>query len=57
MSREAVAVETSVRLIPRLCSCTWVLRLGAVEATWALTGTDPKCKLHGISSDEKGTSE
>jgi hypothetical protein len=45
---------SSVRLIPRPCSCTWALRLGAVEATWTLTETDPLCGLHGISSDEKG---
>ena len=48
---------SSVRLIPRPCSCTWRLRLGAIEATWTLTETDPGCKMHGDSSDENGAGE
>jgi hypothetical protein len=52
--RGPLAAVPSVRLIPRPCSCTWRLRLGAGEATWTLTGTDPLCRMHGDSSDEKG---
>ncbi len=49
-----VRTVQGVRLIPRPCSCTWTLRLGAAEAAWSLTETDPGCKLHGSSSDETG---
>ena len=48
---------SSVRMIPRPCSCTWRLRLGADEATWSLTQTDPLCRMHGDSSDEKDGAE
>ena len=50
--RLAEAVR-SIRSIPRWCSCTWTPRFSTVPATWTLTGTDPGCKLHGSSSDEK----
>jgi hypothetical protein len=45
--RPAPEPVSSVRLIPRPCSCTWRLNLGAIEATWTLTQTDPYCPMHG----------
>lgn len=50
--RPPLASVSSVRFIPRPCSCTWQLRLGAGEATWTLTETGPCCPMHGVSSDE-----
>lgn len=41
-----VPAVRSVRLIPRMCSCTWTLRLGAGDATWTLAEADPACRLH-----------
>lgn len=45
---------SSVRLIPRPCSCTWRLTLGNWEAAWTRTEEDPGCKMHGAASEPPG---
>ena len=51
-SRPALPSVSGIRLIPRRCSCTWRLTLGATEATWTLTETDRFCPTHGEISSE-----